>query len=345
MNNYQKNAIYSLVLLSLVVAVYLYRQNYQTQEIYLSGVTMGQISYQVKYTALNTKENNFQSEVDSLLKAFNQSLSTYIEDSEISTFNKKSRYRYDSDLFYPVLQKSQEIFEATQGSFDPTVAPLVNAWGFGFEKKAFPDSSYIDSLKTLVGFDKITFNEDAVSKEKSGMMLDFSAIAKGYAVDKIAEFLERKNIENYLVIIGGEARAKGKNISGESWRIGIVNPQYRETGDQSPSGILPLNNQAVATSGNYENFYIRDGRKYAHTIDPKTGYPVEHSLLSASVIAADCMTADAYATAFMVMGLDKTKAFLKTQPDLQAFLIYADDKGNLQTFMSEGKAQMIAMPN
>ena len=365
MNNRRKNAIYSIVLLSLVAIVYLYRKNQAEQQnpnkqsdqqtnkkdqtpststnnlaVKVTGTTMGKIVYNVTY--LDEKKRDLKPGIDSVLVAFNQSLSTYIPDSEISTFNKGQQLEYKSSFFYPVLAKSAEIHKNTAGAFDPTISPLVNAWGFGF-KKAKEGKIPVDSLKQLVGFDKfLKFTDQKVEKTKAGIMLDFSAIAKGYAVDVVGDYLVSQGIENYAVEIGGEVRCKGKNNEGRTWLFGVTDPNYKKNKKSTPFTAIYLENKAMATSGNYENFYIKDGKKYAHTLDPKTGYPVEHSLLSASVLANDCMTADAYATAFMVMGLEKAKEVLAQQKDLEAFLIYADAQGNLQSFATEGAKKYLA---
>ncbi|MEO1653989.1 MAG: FAD:protein FMN transferase, partial [Bacteroidota bacterium] len=239
--------------------------------------------------------------------------------------------------FYPILEKSREVYDLTQGAFDPTVGPLVNSWGFGnkkIEKKPAPDQ--IDSLQQLVGFDRIRFDQDSVKKDQANIELNFSAIAKGYAIDVVGQFLEDQQIENYLVEIGREVRCKGINAENQTWTIGIINPLYKEVGQKKLQAMVKLDNRSLASSGNYENYWEEDEKKYAHIIDPQTGYPVTHSLLSASVFAPDCMSADAYATAFIVMGLEKAQAMIKERPELDAFLIYADEKGNLQTYTSEG---------
>lgn len=351
MNNAQKNAIYSLFLVILMVGVYFYRNQGQAQTeekednlVNLQGVTMGVVEYNIKY--LDTEKRGFQAAIDTLLADFNQSLSTYIPDSEISTFNKGSAIEFDLPFFYPVLARSKAIYEATEGAFDPTVGPLVQAWGFGNNKiEKIPSDEAVDSLKKLVGFDKLAFDEKSVNKSDNRVMLNFSAIAKGYAVDVVAELLEEKGIENYLVEIGREVRCKGKNPKGEAWSIAIVNPKYKESDQPQATGFVRLENKAIATSGNYEQFYIKDGKKYAHTIDPKSGYPVVHSLLSASIFADDCMTADAFATAFMVLGLEKGKEILEKEDNIEGFLIYQDAEGALQTYTSEGIAPYMFEPS
>lgn len=336
MNSYQrKNIIYSVVLISLVGIVWLYRNYFEdgkeqpaTQQMAISGQTMGTI-YSIKY--LDEEGRNFKSGVDSLLEVFNQSLNHYLPESEITRFNREDSLYFELPYFYPVLAISREVVEATNGAFDPTVAPLVNAWGFGPEGGELPDSVAVDSLLTLVGFDKIEFNETFVTKTQPSVQLNFSAIAKGYGVDMVAEYLLDQGIEDMMVEIGGEIVCRGVNTKGEVWRIGIDDPVSRG----NMTAAIAIDDRAIATSGDYRNYYIRDGKKYSHTINPKTGYPVDHSVLSVSVIAEDCMTADAYATAFMVLGLDKTIEVLEAKTQLDAYIIF-DDNGEIKTYQTNG---------
>jgi thiamine biosynthesis lipoprotein len=344
-SNRTKNIIYSLALVAVFLLVQLYRSYYPPQGIkesikleesliHLQGTTMGVVAYNVKY--IDSLKRDFQSEIDTLLKAFNQSLSTYVPDSEISRFNRQDSLEIKSRFFYPVLKASQEVYQNTEGAFDPTVAPLVNAWGFGFKEESLPTAARIDSLKALIGYDYITFNKQKIIKKKSKVMLDMSAVAKGYAVDVVADLLAEKGIKNYFVEIGGEIVCKGKNERDELWTLGITNPRYKEAGQAQAFKLVKIENKAMATSGNYENYHVIEGKKYAHTINPQTGYPIEHSLKSASVFAPDCMRADAYATAFMVLGFEKSKEILAKTPNLDAYLIYEDEKGNLIGFATEG---------
>jgi len=333
MNTYQKkNIIYSVVLLSLVAIVWLFRQSNEEDaaqnQVTFSGQTMGTV-YNIKY--LDDEGRSFKNSIDSLLEVYNQSLNHYLSESEISKFGKEDTFYFDLPYFYPVLKRSQEISAITGGAYDPTIAPLVDAWGFGPGGGELPDSLAVDSLLQLVDYTTIEFTKDYVSKTKPNVELNFSAIAKGYGVDVIADFLEEQGIENMMVEIGGEILCKGKNSKGEYWRIGIDDPEQK--GDMP--AIITLKDQAIATSGNYRNYYVRDGKKYAHTIDPVTGYPVNHSVLSVSVLAEDCLTADAFATAFMVMGLEKSKKILEENDSLDAFIIY-DNEGSIQTFQTEG---------
>ncbi len=334
MNSYQKkNIIYSVVLLASVALVWLYRNATSGTKdasplVVFQGQTMG-TTYSVKYT--DEQQRNFKQGVDSLLEVFNQSLNHYLPDSEISQFNKEDTFYFKLPYFYPVLQGSKAVYEQTEGAFDPTVAPLVNAWGFGPDTTQVPSQTKVDSLLQYIGFDKIKFTDTYVAKAQHGVQLNFSAIAKGYGVDVVANYLVEKGIQDMMVEIGGEVVARGVNAQGDVWRIGINNPEK----PGRLTAAIALQNRAIATSGDYLNFYEKDGKRYAHTLNPKTGYPVEHTALSVSVIADDCMTADGYATAFMVLGLEKAKQILAKNPSLDAYIIY-DDNGEDRTFMTEG---------
>ena len=300
------------------------------QYLRIQGKTMG-TTYRITY--FHPTADTLQQQVDSLLNQYLRSVSTYEPKSTISRFNQNPRGVKMDTTFQKVYMASREIYEATQGAFDPTVGPLVNLWGFGYKELPKADTATVDSMRKLVGFDNLKVKGDSLLKPLPDMELDFSAIAKGYGVDLVAEMLEAKGIEHYFVEIGGEIRMAGKNPSGGKWRAGIERPKENSQGLKA---ILSTTDQALATSGNYRNFYYRDGERYAHTIDPTSGYPVEHNLLSASVVASSCMYADAYATAFMVMGRGKTLNFLNNRPEIEAFLIYEDEAGKLITYSSPG---------
>ena len=262
------------------------------------------------------------------------SLSPFNEKSVITHVNKNEAVTLD-DHFITVFRLSSEIYKDTEGAFDITVAPLVNAWGFGFKNGITPDCHAIDSLMQFVGFDKVKLQDGKIIKTDDRLMLDCSAIAKGYGVDAVARLLKSKGIDNYMVEIGGEIVASGENPKGAPWRIGVSKPDDDSVSISNEiQGIINISNRAMATSGNYRNFYYKGGKKYAHTIDPKTGCPVQHSILSATVVSDECAKADAYATAFMVMGLDKAKAVLARHKDMMAYFIYSDDKGNNKVWYS-----------
>ena len=240
------------------------------------------------------------------------------------------------EYFSDVFNKSIEVSEKTKGVFDVTVAPIINAYGFGFTKKEKVNNILIDSLLKFIGYKKVRLVGRKLVKEIPQVMLDFNAIAQGYTVDVLASFLESKGISNYMVEVGGELRAKGKKLNDSSWTVGIEQPNEILTDGASLFAIIKIKDKSLATSGNYKKFYVEEGKKYAHIIDPFTGYPAKNNLLSATVIAENCMTADAYATAFMVMGLEKSKQFLSENKDLnlEVFFIY-DENGVSKTYTSK----------
>lgn len=316
--------------IAFVIASYLRKDSPRLYHI--TGQTMGTIVYNVKY--VNQFVEGLDKEISDELVAFNQSLSTYIPDSEISRLNKTGSFEFESDFFLPVLERSREIYTNTNGTFDPSIGPLVQAWGFGPDKKLSNlDSLIVDSLMSIVGFDKIEFDSKEVTLP-ANFQIDFSAIAKGYAVDIVSELLESKGIENYLVEIGGEVRCRGVNDEEKPWSLGIEDPTV-SSADRRWMAVVRLKDRALATSGNYRNYYKKDGKIFAHIIDPRTGYTANHNLLSASVFANDCMTADAYATAFMVIGFDYSLELISAL-DLDAILIYRSENGKIESFVSEG---------
>ena len=287
-----------------------------------SGLVFG-TSYNITYQGSSDLSN----EINAVFDSINSSLSPFNEASVITAVNNNKPVVPDS-MFVEVFQLSQRICADTQGAFDITVAPLVNAWGFGFKNGAMPSEAQIDSLRSLVGMSKVSLVDGKVRKDDPRMMLDCSAIAKGYAVDCVAQMLLTHGVKNMMVEVGGEIVAHGKNAKGEAWRIGVTKPtdDTLSTSNELQT-VLQLTDIAMATSGNYRNFYYKDGKKYAHTIDPHTGRPVQHSILSATVLAPTCAIADAYATSFMVMGMEKAKELLKRHTEMKAYLIYTDEKG------------------
>jgi thiamine biosynthesis lipoprotein len=285
--------------------------------------------------------------IQQLLIDINNAVSTYVDTSEISIFNQKDSLIVDNGgHFHRNYTNAQKIYAQTEGWFNPTVMPLVNYWGFGYtEKKMITkvDSSKIDSLLSLVAFETIsskTINTTTTyykPTSNTGIQLDFSAIAKGDAVDEIGRLLEKNSISNYFVEIGGEIRTRGTTSSGFAWRTGIRQPQEKSS-QTNLQMIVELKNKALATSGNYENYHEdpTTGQKYAHTINPQTGYPERNNLLSASVLTPECGTADAFATAFMAMGLETAWEIAIKNPDIEAYFIYVDEKGEIKEKMTEG---------
>lgn len=262
------------------------------------------------------------------------SLSPFNEESVISAINNNKEVRPDQ-MFIEVFNLAMGISKDTDGAFDITVAPLVNAWGFGFKNGSQPSKQQVDSLMQIVGYQKVRLTDGIVMKHDPRIMLDCSAIAKGYGTDRVAKLLRSRGVESFMVEIGGEIVTRGVNPDRKPWKIGVTKP----TDDSLHVGhelqtILNVTNKAMATSGNYRNFYYKGGKKYAHTIDPKTGYPVQHSILSATVITKSCAVADAYATSFMVMGLEKAQKVLERHPELMAYFIYSDDDGDMAVWFS-----------
>ncbi len=300
----------------------------------ITGEAQG-TTYQLTY--LSEKEINYKAEIDSLLKEIDSSLSTYVPASLISRINKNDSSAVADRFFKDVFIKAIEVSEKTGGLFDVTVAPVVNAWGFGFTKKEKVDSAMIDSLLGFIGYKMVKLEGNKLVKQRPEVLLDFNAIAQGYTVDVLAAYLEGKGIGSYLVELGGEVKGKGKKVNNEYWKVGIDKPDEILVNERGLQAIIGLKDAALATSGNYRKFYIEDGKKYSHIINPFTGYPAKNNLLSATVMAEDCMTADAYATAFMVMGLEKAKQFLVDHKNLklEVFFIY-DENGAIKTYTSPG---------
>lgn len=296
--------------------------------------------YQIKYEA----SGYLTDKIDAELQAFNLSLNPFNPNSIISKVNRNEEVEVD-DWFVTVFNKAMEVSENSDGFFDATAAPLINLWGFGFEKSDSVSQEKIDSIRRFVGYHNIRLENKRIIKEDPRVILNFSAIAKGFASDVIAALLEREGVENYMVFIGGEVTAKGKNPYGQCWQIGLNKPVDDQTGmiNEYEKVVKLCSKKGLATSGNYRNFYVKDGKKYAHTINPKTGYPSEQSILSATVIAPDCMTADAYATAFMAMGIETACKMAEKIPEIAYYLIYSDSiTGQHKEIYSDGiKAMLI----
>lgn len=292
----------------------------------ITGAVFG-TSYSVIYNA----SVNYEKQFDSLFYVINKSLSTYIQNSDISKVNRGEDVKVDQH-FEIVFNASQKIFKGTKGAFDPTIGAVVNAWDFGPEGEIVKlDSIKIDRLMPSVGLEKVFLLKGKIVKQHPNTFLDFNAIAKGYGVDVIANYLESQGVKNYLVEIGGEIYCKGINVEKESlWTVGIDKPNF--DGTQSVLKAISLEDQAMATSGTYRKFKFDDnGNRYAHIIDTKTGYPSKSNVLSVSVIAEDCMTADGYATAFQAMGIEKVREFLKSHPGLKVFFVFENDDNNMET--------------
>jgi thiamine biosynthesis lipoprotein len=298
-------------------------------------------SYSITY--LTEKQLDLQSEIDSVFEVINHSMSTYIQDSDISNINNgDSTIRVDQ-MFREVFELSQEVHDNTSGYFDPTVGALVNAWGFGPGDIVKMDSSKVDSILQFVGLDKVRLNSDGtITKKDPRIFMDFNAIAKGYAIDRLAILLDQKDIGNYLIEVGGEIISKGENkIKNKSWIVGIDDPQIEE--GRRLKLTLQLADKAMASSGNYRKFRVDSitGQKYVHTIDPKTGYTRDSQILAVSVIANSCAKADAYATAMMAMELPESKEVLNQQEELDAYIIYLEKDGEVAEFMTPGFKKLV----
>lgn len=338
MKNKKKLLWQSAFLLFLIIGtIIIVRQQRTTPYQKDSGFIFGTI-YNITYQ----NDKNLKKEIEDELHKVDNSLSPFNKQSIISKINRNENVIAD-EMFTNVFTLAEQISSETDGAFDITVAPLVNAWGFGFENKINPTKETIDSLKQLIGYQRVSLIDGKIKKEDPRIMLDCSAIAKGYASDVIADFLRSKGINNFMVEIGGEIVTSGINDKRLPWKIGVTKPIDDSLNThQEIQTVLNVTNKAMATSGNYRNFYYKNGKKYAHTIDPRTGYPVQHSILSATVLANNCATADAYATAFMVMGIDKAKKVLANHNEIMAYFIYSDTKGNNAVWYSPSLRNKIA---
>ena len=293
------------------------------------GMIFGTV-YHVTYQ----NSDNLNDQIVAELNKVDSSLSMFNKQSVITKVNNNQDIEVDQ-MFGDVFTLARTVSADTDGAFDITVAPLVNAWGFGFKSGNMPSRHTIDSLRTFVGYKRVELHDSRIVKADPRVMLDCSAIAKGYGCDVVAELLRRKGIDNFMVEIGGEVVTSGISEKRVPWKIGVTKPSDDSLSvNNELQTVLNITDKAMATSGNYRNFYYKNGKKYAHTIDPATGYPVQHSLLSATVISDRCAKADAYATAFMVMGLEKAKKVLDRHRDLMAYLIYSDHKGEYKVWFS-----------
>lgn len=311
------------LILLIVGTVLIIRQQhnmpYQNNKGFIFGTTYN-ITYQ--------HDKDLGKEILVALNRVDASLSPFNEKSIITKINNNESVKPDK-MFVEVFELAKQISTETHGAFDITVAPMVNAWGFGFKSGTSPTKEVIDSIKEIVGFDKISLKNNKIVKQDPRTTLDCSAIAKGYGCDIVARLFRNKDIKNFMIEIGGEVVTSGISEKRIPWKIGVTKPTDDSLStNQELQTILNITDMAMATSGNYRNFYYKNGKKYAHTIDPKTGYPVQHNILSATVLASNCATADAYATSFMVLGLDGAMKILEQHPELMAYFIYSDQKGH-----------------
>lgn len=332
MDKRRKRKLYLQIpfLLALIIgSVLIIGQQQNTPYQHNSGNIFGTI-YNVDYQY----ERDLNKEIVAELNKVDSALSMFNKQSIISRVNRNEHVEVN-DMFTEVFRLAEKISDDTDGAFDITIAPLVNLWGFGFKTGVQPTQHTVDSIRTFVGFHSVRLDGRRVEKKDPRTMLDCSAIAKGYGSDVVARYLESKGIRNYMIEIGGEVVTKGVSKKRLPWRIGVTKPVDDSTSiAQELQTVLNVTDMAMATSGNYRKFYYKNGKKYAHTIDPSSGRPVQHSLLSATVLAKNCATADAYATSFMVMGMEKAQAVLQRHPEMMAYFIYSDHKGQLQVWYS-----------
>lgn len=340
-----------LLILLIIGTIYIFRNNHpqsgestmpaqpkwETKETQRDEGSIFGTFYHITYQSAE----NLQEEINTVLKQVDQSLSPFNKNSVITAINENTCMDTDS-MFAEVFLLAREVSDATNGAFDITVAPLVNLWGFGFKNMDNVNDEKVDSLLPFIGYKKVRFVDGKIEKDSPHIMLDCSAIAKGYGVDAAGKYLESKGIKNYMVEIGGEIRVRGTNPQGELWKVGINTPKDDPTSTSNEiEEIIQVTQLSMATSGNYRNYYEKDGKKFAHTIDPRTGHPIQHNILSSTVLAQDCATADAYATAFMVLGLEEAQKILEKKHDLMAFFIYSNEDGKMEKWHTENLSNLI----
>jgi len=326
---------YLILFSGLIITLFSCKSDEKTES-KIQGLTQGTSYSVIWFHHRGLSDQDVQDDIEELLTVIDESLSTYNPGSVISLVNRNEEVVLDT-MFINVFNRAYEIWALTGGAFDITAAPLINAWGFGPDATKRFNESIKNRLMELVGMDKIKIVDGMVIKSDPDMCLDVNAIAQGYTVDVICNYLSSEGFDSYLVEVGGEVRTKGKKPGDMPWIIGLDKPS---DGNYTPGlyrqADIKLVDKALATSGNYRKFFIEDGIKYSHTIDPKTGYPVKHQLLSATIIADDCMTADALATACMVMGLEKARELILEVEGIDAYFVYSDEEGDFKTWFTDG---------
>lgn len=321
----------------LFVALSCSQSTKQLKEVSFQGAAQGTY-YMVKY--YDVEGRNLQVEVDSILNVFDQSLSLWVPNSIISKVNRNEDTKLDT-YFIDNYNLAQKVANETNGAFDCTLGPLIEAWGFGFRQKMKLTQEKVDSIKAFTGHDKVHLEDQYLIKADERMEINFNAIAQGYSVDLLGAFLSSAGIDNFIIDVGGEVLTKGLKPEQKKWVVGIQKPTEESDGEIEAQVTVELTDMAFVTSGSYRKYYEENGKRFSHMIDPKTGYPVTHSLLSVTVLAKTCAEADAYATAFMVMGFEKAIAFVNGRPDLEAFFIYANENGEMQNFSTDGLGHLI----
>ena len=309
----------------------------QPQKIVLQGLAQGSY-YAVTY--FDDEGRNFQHDIDSIFHAVDMSVNLWVDSSIISKVNRNEEVTLDA-IFIDNFNIAQEAAQLSDGYFDPTISPIVAAWGFSYKNGDSITPQLIDSLKRLVDYRNIRIEDGEVVKQSPAMQLDFNAIAQGYTSDMIAHFLERRGIKNYLVDTGGEIMAKGAKPNGQPWIVGIEKPAENMDSDRIVQTRIALRDKGLVTSGSTRKYVERDGRRYSHCIDPKTGYPVEHQVLSVTVLAENSVWADALASICMVMGMEQSLPLIESMDDVEAYYIFVNEEGELETFATEGFKKLI----
>lgn len=333
MNFRMKNRIFSVagLLYSLIVCLILLSCTSREYRV-IDGFTQG-TTFHIAYS--DDAGEPLDALVEHLLNGIDSSLSVYNKESIVSKVNRGEETVLDS-LFISVFNRSLEINIKSEGLFDVSASPIFNLWGFGFKNRESVTNAKIDSVKSLTGMGKFRIEGSKIIKEIPGAELNFNAIAQGYSADVIASQFEKRGVKNYLIEIGGEIFCKGVNPKGKKWSVGIDKPiDGNNIQGEEIQDILLMQNCGLATSGNYRKFYEENGEKYSHSINPITGYPAKNSLLSATVIAPDAMTADAYATWFMVAGLEKAKEVIESDSSIEGYLVYSEG-GAFKVYKSKG---------
>ncbi|MCF8224531.1 MAG: FAD:protein FMN transferase [Bacteroidales bacterium] len=334
------NSIRILLFVSLIGILSCNRNGESGPYVSISGFTQG-TSYHITYQSPGNDTLYVQDEINALLADFDQSLSTYIDTSNISRLNNNETSEVDH-YFIEVYNEAKRIYDISGGAFDITVGPLIDAWGFGPGRKLNVSEEVIDSILQFVGMAKIGISGGRLMKELPGIRLDLNAIAQGYAVDVVADYLDEKEVSNYMVEIGGEITTKGVSPRNDDWKIGIDKPYF---GNQMPGQnlqeIVRLSGKSLASSGNYRKYYEQDGKKIVHTVDPRSGYTKMSNLLSVTIITDKCITADGLATACMSLGLEDARSFIEGQEDVEALFIYSDQDGNYLEWMTSGMKGML----
>ncbi len=324
--------------LTIIIVLSCSCNNRTTDPVRLMGEAQGTYYSIIYYDDLH---RDLQFEIDSLLTEFDKSVSLWVPNSILSRVNKNDTNVVLDSYFIENFHLSQKVSKETDGAFDFTIGSLVKAWGFGYDNNKNADSSIIDSLLNLTGYARVKIKNSKVVKEDNNITFDFNAIAQGYSVDMLGAFLTSKNINNYLIDIGGEVLAIGKKHDNSYWKVGIEKPANDTTEGRDLTGVIKLENKSIATSGNYRKYFIENGIKYSHIINSKTGYPAQHNLLSVSVVCNNTALADAYATACMIMGLDKSIKFIESRDDLEAMFIYSDENGNYKEYSTGGFKELL----